>query len=69
MDVVHGWVGQSGRIFWVDGGRWIFLMDEWKWVRVGGSIFWVGGGHFLWVVGSGGSNILGGWGWVNIFYG
>lgn len=56
MDVVHGWVGQSGRIFWMDGGTWIFFMGEWRWVRASGSIFWVGG--------EGWTFFMGGWEWV-----
>lgn len=34
MDIFYGWVWASEGIFWVGGGGWTFLMDEWGEVGV-----------------------------------
>ena len=52
--------GGKWAIFWVGGGGWAIILDEWGWmghcfrlVEVGGALFCVSGG--VWGI------ILGGW--------
>ena len=52
-----------------------FRWEEWVdifygWMVVGGDIFWVGGDELTIFMGGCGEwwYILGGWGWVDIFY-
>ena len=74
-----------GDIFWVGGAGWTFLLlggDRWgfagifyRWMGVSGvdgGIFWVGRGvgeGIFWVVGGGWTFFIGGWGWVEVYFG
>ena len=43
MDILYGYEGVDGFIFWVGRSTLIFFMGEWGWVELGGGIFWVVG--------------------------